>query len=100
MLAVEEFEAGWHAIFEKYGLQKNPFMIRAFECREQWAKPYFKGIFCPRMTRTQRCESAKHVLKIYIPCNSSINRFVAQYSKLVNNRERSDDECEKNTKQV
>jgi hypothetical protein len=45
MLAVEEFEAGWHAIFEKYGLQKNPFMIRAFECREKWAKPYFKGIF-------------------------------------------------------
>ncbi|XP_051229709.1 protein FAR1-RELATED SEQUENCE 5-like [Lolium perenne] len=51
------------------------------------------------MTSTQRSESANHVLKIYIPCNSSINRFVAQYSKLINDRESSDHECEKNTKQ-
>uniref|UniRef100_A0ACD5Z862 Uncharacterized protein n=1 Tax=Avena sativa TaxID=4498 RepID=A0ACD5Z862_AVESA len=51
------------------------------------------------MTSTQRSESANHVLKIYIPCNSSINRFIAQYSKLISDRENSDEECEKNTKQ-
>lgn len=99
MLTSDEFEAAWKAISHKYGLEENPFMIRAYECCQKCAKPYFKGIFCARMTGTQRSERANHVLKIYIPCNSSINRFIAQYSKLICDRESSDHECENNTKQ-
>jgi hypothetical protein len=60
MLTVEEFENGWEHIISKYGLEDNPFMIRAYEVRDKWAKPYFKEVFCARMTSTQRSESANH----------------------------------------
>ena len=52
------------------------------------------------MTSTQRSESANHVLKVYVPCKSSINMFVKQYTKLIDDREKADDEAEKNRTQV
>jgi hypothetical protein len=100
MLTVEEFENGWEHIISKYDLADNPFMIRAYEVRDKWAKPYFKEVFCARMTSTQRSESANHVLKVYVPCKSSINMFVKQYAKLIDDREKADDEAEKNSSQV
>ncbi|XP_051189963.2 protein FAR1-RELATED SEQUENCE 5-like [Lolium perenne] len=99
MLTPEEFECGWDYLTKKYDLGGNPFMTRAFEVREKWAKPYFNDIFCARMSSTQRSESANHVLKVYVPCKSSINMFVKQYTKLIDDREKADDEAEKNRSQ-
>ncbi|KAM0869149.1 hypothetical protein ACQ4PT_040856 [Festuca glaucescens] len=99
MLTPEEFESGWEYLTRTYDLSENPFMTRAFEVRDKWAKPYFNDIFCARMSSTQRSESANHVLKVYVPCKSSINMFVKQYTKLIDDRERADDEAEKNKNQ-
>ncbi|KAK1683306.1 hypothetical protein QYE76_044154 [Lolium multiflorum] len=99
MLTPEEFEAGWGYLTRTYDLSDNPFMIRAYEVRDKWAKPYFNDIFCARMSSTQRSESANHVLKVYVPCKSSINMFVKQYTKLIDDRERADEEAEKNKSQ-
>lgn len=100
MLTIDEFESAWAEITLKYDLADNPFMTRAYEVRAKWAKPYFTDVFCARMTSTQRSESANHVLKIYVPCKSSINMFVKQYTKLIEDREKADDEAEKNLSQV
>ena len=63
MLTIEEFETAWNILIMKYGLSKNTFMIRIYECRIKWAKPYSKGIFCARMISTQRGKSVNHMLK-------------------------------------
>lgn len=99
MLTPEEFDSGWQYWTNRYDLVGNPFMTRASEVRDKWAKPYFNDIFCARMTSTQRSESANHVLKVYVPCKSSINMFVKQYTKLIDDREKADDEAEKNKTQ-
>lgn len=87
MLTVEEFEKAWKIIIEKYCLKDDAFMTRAYEVREMWAKPYFQKIFCARMSSTQRSECANNMLKIYTVCKPSINVFVTQYTKLIDDRE-------------
>ncbi|CAL4991083.1 unnamed protein product [Urochloa decumbens] len=83
----EEFEERWASIVAEYGLENNHFMVRAFEHRQMWAKPYFVDTFCAGMTSTQRSESANHMLKTYIPRAAPMHLFVSQYARLVADRE-------------
>uniref|UniRef100_A0A8R7U030 Protein FAR1-RELATED SEQUENCE n=1 Tax=Triticum urartu TaxID=4572 RepID=A0A8R7U030_TRIUA len=76
MLTIEDFEKGWVEIMKKYSLQSNTFLIQIFEVRRKWAKPYFSGKFCAKMTSTQRSESANHMLKNYVPPACPMNLFV------------------------
>ncbi|KAK1600955.1 hypothetical protein QYE76_020962 [Lolium multiflorum] len=90
MVTVEEFEQAWSILVDKYGLQEHPFITQIYEVREKWAKPYFAGIFCARMTSTQRSESANHMLKGFVPPGYSINMFVRHYSKLQFDRDQEE----------
>uniref|UniRef100_A0A8R7Q9A6 Protein FAR1-RELATED SEQUENCE n=1 Tax=Triticum urartu TaxID=4572 RepID=A0A8R7Q9A6_TRIUA len=99
MLTVEEFEKSWQIIIDKYCLKDDAFMTRAYEVREMWAKAYCQKIFYARMCSTQRSECVNHMLKIYIVCKYSINAFVTQYTKLIDDRESCDAMAEKNSKQ-
>ncbi|KAM0929326.1 hypothetical protein ACQ4PT_001700 [Festuca glaucescens] len=99
MLTEDEFEKGWGKLVEDFGLGENSFMIRAFEARHKWAKPFFKDKYCARMTSTQRVESANHMLKTYVPRNSSMNKFVSQYNKLLKDRNEAEDSEEHKNKQ-
>jgi hypothetical protein len=100
MLTRDEFESAWDALIGKHGLRDHPFMIRVYECREKWAKPFSSDKFCARMMSTQRVESANHMLKTYIPRNSPMNRFVLQYNTLLFDRSVEEDREEHLTKQV
>ncbi|KAM0931938.1 hypothetical protein ACQ4PT_000025 [Festuca glaucescens] len=99
MLTIDEFEKAWGRLIEDFGLVENSFMIRAFEARHKWAKPYFKDKYCARMTSTQRVESANHMLKTYVPRNSSMNKFVSQCNKLLKDRNEAEDSEEHKNKQ-
>jgi hypothetical protein len=100
MLTVEEFETAWCMLVEKYKLQNNTFMTQIYEVRHKWAKPYFSGKFCARMTSTQRSESANHLLKGYIPPGCPMNLFVKQYMKIQFDREAEEGFQEKRTRMV
>ncbi|SPT19085.1 unnamed protein product [Triticum aestivum] len=67
MLTEEEFETAWDALLDKYNLRGHNYMTQIYETRHKWAKPYFRGVFCAKMTSTQRSESANHMLKSYMP---------------------------------
>lgn len=53
MLTKEEFVTAWTKLCKNYGLDSNEFMIRTFQCRMKWARPWTKGHYCAGMTSTQ-----------------------------------------------
>ena len=100
MLTEEEFEAGWDEMLEKYSLRKHPFLTQIYEVRHKWAKPYFRGVFCAKMTSTQRSESANHLLKGYVPPGCPMHLFLRQFEKLDFDRESEESFQEKRTSLV
>ncbi|KAM3371531.1 hypothetical protein ACQJBY_018766 [Aegilops geniculata] len=93
----EEFKAGWQQMLEKYSLKKHPFLTQIYEVRHKWAKPYFRGVLCAKMTSTQRNESANHMLKGYVPPGCPMHLFLRQFEKLQFDRESEQSFQEKRT---
>jgi hypothetical protein len=100
MLTEDEFERAWADLLDRYKLQEHPFMIKTYNKRKMWAKPWAKDKFCARMASTQRSESANSMLKKFVPRNSSMNRFVEQYRKLLFICDSAEHKAEHQTKQV
>ena len=82
MLTTDEFESSWVILLKEYGLEKNAFLTQIYETRHKWVKSYFKGVFCARMTSTQRSESANHMLKNILSPNCPLHHFIQQYMKM------------------
>ena len=72
-------------------------MTQIYETRRKWAKPYFRGVFCAKMTSTQRNETANLMLKSYMPSASPMHVFVRQYMRLQFGRECDESYKEKRT---
>uniref|UniRef100_A0ACD5UH46 Uncharacterized protein n=1 Tax=Avena sativa TaxID=4498 RepID=A0ACD5UH46_AVESA len=100
MMTIDEFEAAWEHLVGEYGLTGNTYMMQVFDCRDKWAKPYFKNQFCAKMTSTQRNECMNHVLKTYVSRSAPLNRFFMQYTKLIADRCGEEDAAQAHTKQV
>jgi hypothetical protein len=100
MLTKDEFERAWAYMVEHFNLTENEYLANIYNNRGKWAKAYFRGTFCARMSCTQRSESANHMLKRFVPRNCSMNRFVVQFNKLLFALSRAEVRAEYDTKIV
>jgi hypothetical protein len=76
-LGPPEFENAWCGTVEKYGIKEHPAIKSQWNKKEMWIMAYFKGLYCGRMTSTQRSESSNRVLKDgFVNRLTSLHRFV------------------------
>ena len=100
LLTVAEFESAWQHLLEKYNLHGDAFLTQIYDSRHRWAKPYFKEKFCGKQTSMQKRETVNHMLKGYVPPDSSIYMFVQQYNQLQSDLESKESFKESRTKKV
>ena len=62
-LGPTQFEIEWIRLVDECGIAENPAIKALWDKRERWIAAYFKGMYCGRMTSTQRLESQNRMLK-------------------------------------
>jgi len=76
----EEFDSIYKEaikIFESRKLTKSKnYLERMFQCKEKWAKAYFKGDFSAGIYTTSRAESINSLIKKYVNSNCEISDFI------------------------
>ena len=62
-LGPTQFEVEWNKLVDECGIREHPAIVALWQKRKRWIATYFKGMYCGRMTSTQRSESQNRVLK-------------------------------------
>ena len=62
----EEFILAWKAMFEKYDLKDNQWLIKLFEEREKWALVYGRHAFYADLKSVQQKETLNSELKKHL----------------------------------
>jgi hypothetical protein len=71
-----EIDKAWNEIVDRYGIRENPAIEALWAKRSMWIMAYFKGLYCGRMTSTQRSESTNGVLKDgFVNSVTSLHQF-------------------------
>ncbi|CAO2205133.1 unnamed protein product [Urochloa humidicola] len=75
-LGPSQFEEEWNKLVDDCGIAENQAIKALWEKRKSWIPAYFKGMYCGRMTSTQRSESQNRVLKDgYVSETTSLHMF-------------------------
>ncbi|KAK2972450.1 hypothetical protein RJ640_003876, partial [Escallonia rubra] len=83
---VEDFEAMWKDLNEKYDLRGNFWIQNMYNLRAHWAKSFLKDTFFAGMTTSGRSESIHSFFDGYVNSNTMLNEFVLKYDKAVYSR--------------
>jgi hypothetical protein len=62
-LGPTQFEVEWNKLVDECGIREHPTIVALWQKRKRRIATYFKGMYCGRMTSTQRSESQNRVLK-------------------------------------
>jgi hypothetical protein len=80
-LGLTQFEVEWKKLVDECGIADHPAIIALWQKRERWIEAYFKGMYCGRMTSTQRSKSHNRVLKKgYVNESTSLHMFARRMS--------------------
>jgi len=75
-LGPTQFEEEWNKLVHECEIADNPAINALWEKRKSWIATYFKGMYCGRMTSTQRSESQNRVLKDgYVNNTTTLHTF-------------------------
>lgn len=90
-LTPKEFEQAWDEMLTTYDLHGNVTLAALYENRRDWIAPYFKDIYCGKMTSTQRSESMNRLVKInFVDHTTALHRFARQMYRVLQDRKHAE----------
>jgi hypothetical protein len=88
-----EFENAWNELVDRYGIRENPMIEALWAKWHMWIMAYFKGLYCGRMTSTQRSESTNRVLKDgFVNSVMSLHQFAEKMLEVLQHMDHMDAE--------
>ncbi|KAK2986172.1 hypothetical protein RJ640_006207, partial [Escallonia rubra] len=90
--SIEDFEAGWIDLNEKYDVKGNFWIQNMYNLRAHWAKSFLNDTFFAGMTTSGRSESIHSFFDGYVNSNTMLNEFVMKYDKAVYNRRNAEED--------
>ncbi|RLM58860.1 hypothetical protein C2845_PM18G10390 [Panicum miliaceum] len=81
-MTLDEFEAAWAAMMNKYGLKNDVHFQRLYAIKSSFVPAYYMHCFYPFLQSTQRSEGFNAMLKKYVNPNMFVLHFVRQYQKI------------------
>ncbi|KAJ0053231.1 hypothetical protein Pint_00905 [Pistacia integerrima] len=81
--SVEDFEAGWSEMVDKYALHANKYIISLYALRTFWALPYLRCYFFAGMTSTFQSELINSFIQRFLSAQFHVDNFVEQVAAIV-----------------
>ncbi|KAK2990920.1 hypothetical protein RJ640_028697 [Escallonia rubra] len=89
---IEDFEAGWVDLNEKYDVKGIFWIQNMYNLRAHWAKLFLNDTFFAGMTTSGQSESIHLFFDGYVNSNTMLNEFVVKYDKAVYNRRHAEED--------
>ncbi|KAL2934158.1 Protein FAR1-RELATED SEQUENCE 5 [Bienertia sinuspersici] len=84
--SVDEFEACWLSLLDRYGLRDNEWLQSIYSDRRQWVPVYLTDAFFAEMSTTQRSDSMNSYFDGYVNASTGFNQFFKLYEKALESR--------------
>ncbi|KAD4982200.1 hypothetical protein E3N88_18871 [Mikania micrantha] len=84
--SVDEFEACWLPLVDKYDLRDNEWLQAIYSVRTQWVPVYLRDTFFAEMSITQRSDTMNSYFDGYVNASTTLNQFVKLYEKALESR--------------
>ncbi|KAJ0641191.1 putative transcription factor FAR family [Helianthus annuus] len=84
--SVDEFEACWLLLVDKYDLRDHEWLQAIYSSRRQWVPVYLRDTFFAEMSITQRSDSMNSYFDGYVNASTTLNQFVKLYEKALESR--------------
>ncbi|KAI7731455.1 hypothetical protein M8C21_026879 [Ambrosia artemisiifolia] len=84
--SVDEFEACWLPLVDKYDLRDHEWLQAIYSSRKQWVPVYLRDTFFAEMSITQRSDSMNSYFDGYVNASTTLNQFVKLYEKALESR--------------
>ncbi|KAL5200647.1 hypothetical protein ABZP36_021850 [Zizania latifolia] len=83
---IEEFQARWDYVIDKYNLRDNAWLQSLYESRQQWAWVYQKGSFFPELLKSQRSERLNKFFKMHFNMKTPMLVFISRFDQVMASR--------------
>lgn len=90
-LGPTKFEIEWESLVQEFGIKEHPAIKALWEKRSMWISSYFKGLYCGRMTSTQRSESQNRLIKDgYVDRTTPLHLFARKNLEVIQHQQHLD----------